>query len=122
MMNSRSHEATVNAAKLQENLTSCEVSATKASPTRPEFIRLCPPGQRCPWTGLSRSAMNALILPTVGNGYKPPVKSFVLRKRGAKTGVRLISWDSLTAYIYAHEEKGLLGTAGDNKNLKKSII
>jgi hypothetical protein len=66
--------------------------------------------------------MNALILPTVGNGYTPPVKSFVLRKRGAKTGVRLISWDSLTAYIYAHEEKGLLGTAGDNKNLKKSII
>jgi hypothetical protein len=32
------------------------------------------------------------------------VRSFVLRQRGAKTGIRLIDWQSLRAYIRQHEE------------------
>lgn len=72
----------------------------------PEFIRLPSPGQLCKYTGLSRSYLNLLILPTVANGNKPPVKSFCIRQRGAKTGVRLISYDSLKNYILQHEEKG----------------
>jgi len=79
-----------------------ETTMTKIETTHgasvPEFIRLPKAGERCPFTGLSRSYLNSLIL-----GPNPPVKSFVLRKRGARTGVRLISYDSLLAYIRKHE-------------------
>lgn len=75
-----------------------------ASNTRPEMIRLPAPGQRCPWTGLSRSGLNELILPTRANDGRPPVRSFVLRRRGAKTGVRLIDYGSLIHYIRRHPE------------------
>lgn len=71
-----------------------------------EFLRLPPPGQRCPHTGLSRSYLNDLILPTVENGNRPPVRSFVLRKRGAQTGVRIIDAASLFNYIRRHEDTG----------------
>ena len=77
-----------------------------ASYGRPEFLRLPHPGQQCRFTGMSRSGLNALILATEENGFKPPVRSFVLRKRGAKTGIRLIDFDSLVTYIRAHEEGG----------------
>jgi hypothetical protein len=65
----------------------------------PEFIRLPKAGSREPFTGLSRSKLNQLILPNPENGFKPPVRSVVLRKRGAIRGVRLIFLDSLVAYI-----------------------
>jgi len=74
------------------------------APIVPEFTRLPKPGTLCPYTGLSRSALNMLILPCRQNGNKPPVRSFVLRQRGAKTGIRLIDWQSLRAYIRQHEE------------------
>jgi hypothetical protein len=75
----------------------------------PEFLRLPPPGQRCAWTGLSRSAINELILPTPRNGQKPPVRSFVLRQRGAKTGIRIVDYSSLRAHILVHAETGAAG-------------
>jgi hypothetical protein len=71
----------------------------------PEFLRLPPPGQLCTWTGLSRSAINELILATPRNGFKPPVKSFCLRQKGAQTGIRLVSYESLRSHILANEEK-----------------
>ncbi|MSU61561.1 MAG: hypothetical protein EXS31_04050 [Pedosphaera sp.] len=67
-----------------------------------EFLRLPKPGTQCPVTGLSRSYLNSLILPSDGNGHRPPVKSVCLRQRGAKKGVRLVSWDSLKAHLYAN--------------------
>jgi hypothetical protein len=73
-------------------------------PFEPEFLRLPKPGQLCPRCGMSRSALNMLILPCQQNSFKAPVRSFVLRQRGAKTGIRLIDWQSLRAYIRAHEE------------------
>lgn len=72
-----------------------------------EFLRLPPPGQRCPFTGLTRSFLNNLILPTEKNGHKPPVRSFVLRQRGKQTGVRLIDGVSLFDYIRRHEDTGV---------------
>ena len=69
-----------------------------------EFMRLPQPGTRCPLTGLSRSYLNGLILPTEANGHKPPVRSCCLRQRGAKKGVRLISYDSLMAWLRSHLE------------------
>ena len=71
----------------------------------PEFLRLPKPGMLCPYTGLSRSAINELILPTERNNFKPPVRSFCLRQRGAKTGIRLVAFGSLCEYIRQHEEK-----------------
>ncbi len=73
-------------------------------PFEPEFVRLPKPGTLCPYCGMSRSALNMLILPCPQNCNKPPVRSFVLRQRGAKTGIRLIDWQSLRAYIRAHEQ------------------
>ena len=83
-------------------------SANKPTPTgyRPEWIRLPSPGQRCPHCGLSRSALNALILPSPANGGRPVVVSYCLRQRGSRTGIRLISYDSLKSYIEAHKEAG----------------
>lgn len=65
----------------------------------PEFLRLPKVGKRCPITGLSRSHLNSLILPSAQNGHKPPVKSVSLRKRGAVRGVRLIPTDALLGYL-----------------------
>ena len=67
--------------------------------TRPEWIRLPPPKSKCKFTGLSRSSLYQLVGHIEGNGFKPPVKSIVIRKRGAARGVRLISYDSLMAYL-----------------------
>jgi len=72
----------------------------------PEFIRLPKPGHLCAWTGLSRSKLNELILPTEENGYKPPVKSVCLRRKGAAKGTRLIHLASLLEYLNQHLEGG----------------
>jgi hypothetical protein len=77
---------------------------TNLQPDAREFLRLPPVGQRCPVTGLSRAALNAWILPTEANGGKPPVKSFVIRQPGAKTGIRLISYQHLRFWILTHAD------------------
>lgn len=74
-----------------------------ASAITPEFLRLPKPGLLCPLTGLTRSAINELILPTPRNGHKPPVRSFCLRQRGARTGIRLVDFQSLRAFILANQ-------------------
>jgi hypothetical protein len=68
------------------------------------FLRLPKTGEREPLTGLSRSYLNALILPTRANNFSPPVRSYVLKKPGARTGVRLIDRQSLIDYVCAREE------------------
>jgi len=75
-------------------------------PDMREFLRLPPVGQRCPITGMSRAALNAWILPTPANDFKAPVKSFVIRQPGAKTGIRVISYQSLREWILKHAETG----------------
>lgn len=79
-------------------------SAPQAAPQsaamiKPEWLRLPAPGSRCPFTGLSRSTLNELTIPGPANDGIPPVKSVVLRKRGALRGIRLISYDSLMAHL-----------------------
>ena len=71
---------------------------------RVEFIRL-PKNGLCPYTGLSRSKLNQLILPCEQNDWKPPVKSVCLRKRGAIKGTRLILLESLLDHIYRQMEE-----------------
>jgi hypothetical protein len=78
----------------------------------PEFLRLPPPGQLCAWIGLSRSAINELVLATSRNDFKPPVKSFCLRQPGARTGIRIISYESLRNFILAHADQSPEQTNG----------
>lgn len=80
------------------------IAADAAATTRPEFIRLPAPGKRCPYTGLSRSTLNELTIPSTANDNRPPVKSVVLRKRGALRGIRLINYDSLMTYLHGLEQ------------------
>ncbi len=74
-------------------------TATTTEAIRPEWLRLPAPGARCRFTGLSRSTLNELTIPGPTNDGLPPVKSVVLRKRGALRGIRLISYDSLMQYL-----------------------
>jgi hypothetical protein len=69
-----------------------------------EFLRLPPPGQKCPITGLTRGFLNQLILPNQGNDFKPPVRSFCRRRKGRARGVRLIDRADLLRYIRQHVE------------------
>lgn len=62
------------------------------------FIRLPKSGERCPVSGLSRTALTALC----GSGK---VKSKSLKSNpSAKRGVRLIDRESLISYINSIEE------------------
>jgi len=65
----------------------------------PISIRLPKPGTCCPHTGLSRTALNELILPGPANDYRPPVRSGVKKKHRASRGVRIIEYKSLMAYV-----------------------
>ena len=67
--------------------------------TKPEWIRLPTPGARCRYTGLSRSTLNELVIPGPANDHLPPVRSAVIKKRGATRGIRLVDFDSLMSYI-----------------------
>ena len=96
---SKSNEATIAPVEIPPRTASI-------NPAQIEFLRLPPVGQRCPVTGMSRAALNALILPTEANGGEPAVKSFCLRQRGAKTGIRLIDYQDLRRHILAHAETG----------------
>ncbi len=74
-------------------------AAVTGETSKPEWLRLPAPGNRCRFTGLSRSTLNELTIPGPANDGTPPVKSVVLRKRGALRGIRLISYDSLMAHL-----------------------
>ena len=69
----------------------------------PEFIRLPKTATLCPYSGLTRSKLNELVLACPANDHKPPVKSVCLRQRGAVKGVRLIVYRSLMDYLHGQE-------------------
>ncbi|HUJ12063.1 MAG TPA: hypothetical protein VL171_18800 [Verrucomicrobiae bacterium] len=80
--------------------TTAHVKAPAAKPRDPEFCRLPKVGTLCPYTGLTRSKMNELILPCPQNGHKPPVRSLLLRQPGKARGCRLIVFKSLIEYLH----------------------
>lgn len=86
---------------------------------KPEFIRLPKSGSLCPWTGLSRSKMNELVLPSAANDYKPAVGSKVLRKRGQIRGCRLIVFDSLIEFL--HSQTGGEGEGEDHEKRHQAM-
>ena len=70
---------------------------------KPEWIRF-PSKGKCPYSGLSRSTLYNLVGANESNNHRPQVKSILLRRRGGAGGVRLISYDSLMAYISGESE------------------
>lgn len=80
------------------NQIALESSATTTSAT-PVFIRLPKPAQRCIYTGLSRSTLSELVVPSKANGFHPPVSSHVVRGKAATRGIRLIRLDALIQYL-----------------------
>jgi hypothetical protein len=80
------------------------MSIAVKTPAQPEYMRLPRAGERDPIFGLSRTVLNELILPCEANDFRPPVRSVVLRKRGAQTGIRLVDLDSLRAYLAQNVE------------------
>lgn len=64
-----------------------------------EWLRLPQPGAKLSGYGLTRGTLNELILPCEENDFKPPVRSIVIKKRGAVRGIRLIHRPSLDAYL-----------------------
>jgi hypothetical protein len=67
-------------------------------------MRLPAPGGRCPYTGLSRSGLADLCVANKANNFRPPVKSFRVRRKGDKRAVRLIVFESLMSYLRQFEE------------------
>jgi hypothetical protein len=87
-------------------MQSKEIVVVTATPEhKAEYIRLPRARERDPIFGLSRTCLNSLVLPTPLNDFQPLVRSFVIRKPGAQTGVRLILVSSLRAYIEGHEQE-----------------
>lgn len=84
---------------MNATLTPTLPAAAISETTKPEWVRLPAPGGRCRFTGLSRSTLNELTIAGFANDGVAPVKSVVLRKRGALRGIRLISYDSLMRYL-----------------------
>ncbi len=74
-------------------------SPGESATEEPLYVRLPKPGQLCSRTGMTRSTLNELILPTERNSYRPPVESKCLRKQEGGKGTRLIVWQSLKDYL-----------------------
>jgi hypothetical protein len=85
-------------------------SSAILAPTKPETFRLPSGRERDPYFGIGRSYWNSLVLATPANGFRPKVKSYVIRRRGSRTGLRLIDFDSAFAFIQQHQEKSDMPT------------
>ena len=73
-------------------LSEAAASASQVVLFQPEWLRLPKPGTLCIHSGLSRTVLYQLC-------KADKIKSTVLRQRGASRGIRLISYDSLMAYL-----------------------
>jgi len=78
------------------------IKTIAAQAALPAYVRL-PSGGQEHYSGLCRSFLSGVILPTEENGHNPPVRSICLRKPGRARGVRLIHLQSLLDWIRAQE-------------------
>lgn len=85
-----------------------EAVSTRPQTIRPIYIRLPAPGSRCPWTVYSRSAVADLCVASKANNFRPPVKSFRVRRKGDKRAIRPIVFESLLSYLRRFEEEATL--------------
>jgi len=66
---------------------------------RPEFLRFPKGNNPCPYTGMSRSGLYNLCVPCKANKFRPAVPGKCLRQPGNLTGVWLIPFAELIAYL-----------------------
>lgn len=85
-------------ARAMKNQIAFESPVASAAVT-PVLVRLPKPGARCPYTGLSRSTLCELTVPSKANGHTPPVPSHVVRSKAATRGIRLIPLNALLEYL-----------------------
>lgn len=76
-------------------------SSENTAALTPVTFRLPPAGSVDPYFGGARTFWNERVLPTPENNFKPPVKSVVVKQRGAKRGIRFIVFTSAKAYFDA---------------------
>jgi len=84
---------------------SIAASPPNSQPIRPIYIRLPARKARCAYTGLSRSGLADLCVPSKNNNFRPPVKSFRAPRKGNKRAIRLIVFESLLSHLRKFEEK-----------------
>jgi hypothetical protein len=72
----------------------------------PDYLRLPKWGERDPYFGLTRTALDQLTRPQPFNNFRPPVKSKIFKMAGSKSGIKLISYSSLKAYVDALPDVG----------------
>src|ERR1700674_2609888 len=75
------------------------LSETELETAVPAYIRLPKWSDRCPHTGLTRTALDQLTRPQVINDFRPPVRSKIFKMTGQKSGVKLIDYRSLRIYL-----------------------
>ena len=73
----------------------------------PEFIRLPKPRATCPVTGMSRTGLYNLCVPTKANAFRPKVPAKCLRSPGNLRGVWLIPYGPLVEFLRALPTPGL---------------
>ena len=61
------------------------------------------PKTRCPATGLPRTLIYEATSPKPENNFKPPVESYEIKKKGAKTGHRIVQGRSYCHFIRSHK-------------------
>jgi hypothetical protein len=84
------------------------------------WIRLPAAGERESWTGLSRSVLNYLILPSHANSFRPLVISASLAKPGQRKATRLIHLKSLLDYVRGCADTTELNAVQRRRNQAKS--
>ena len=84
---------------LLAHLGGTAADAVTVEPALPPFIRLPRPKSRCAVTGLSRSTIAELCVPSVVNEFAPPVYSRDVRTRGRQRGIRIVDTCALVSFI-----------------------
>jgi hypothetical protein len=89
----------------------CDMSFENYPPTSPlvagiaRYTRIPPQGTVDPISSLNRTALDKLIRPQEANDFNPPVRTKILRARGARRGTVLIDVESLLSYLASLPEE-----------------
>lgn len=80
-------------------LSDAAAQASQPNKIEPELFRLPKSAFTDPYFGALRSFWNERILPCDANGFKPEIRSIVIRRKGATRGRRFIVFESARKYF-----------------------
>jgi len=90
-----------------------------AEENKPIWIRLPKYGDRCEFTGLSRSTLAELIRPCKSTGENARVEAKTIERSGATRGITLINLKSLLDFINAQPSPKMHTETEEDLNNKK---